>query len=537
MSGHQPKKSQSRDTNQKTNSPSKQAPQQEEWLPASESSNLARNLARPADGDLKGYINQLPTQMRYQTISRMQRTVGNRAVSRILDASKTDVQRAPFTMRQYEEEKAAGHMMKMPDSYNWAFAAPIEVTELAAWSEEPKYYNGKYFTHLGRPFIETHLIRLENAKKAAFTADWNKLSSSWNTASKLAAQFQITGKVGASDDDPKAVMDKDTEESKPKGDDGSNVGSIFDESDPATTKLDAKTPFNPANLKKKDKDVYDAKMKAAHTSSNKVKEAKVDVDNALADVSIAASKVKVGDLKVRQAKAGGDKAKTQAAKVDIAVEQAQVENLLMAVKEAASIGGSIAEGKGFDVATSGVTYLGALIKMHYTKKLGNLDKHIAAIDKKIQSIQVDVEVEGVRQALQEVRKAKNSVKKALLTLSTAALEEKQAFEDFSETIEELGKKLGMDPDSIKAASTAAAALPLIEDTIQQFEQVQQAINIPTHTDDSGVGAAFAVNIGSFVVKLAELKGYKQVVDRGKEHWVKRRDAARSGVGMPDAPPI
>lgn len=476
-------------------------------------------------------------------VVQLQRAHGNAALARRLQRAAAPLQREPTVKPQWQQEmEQDGAVLELPKAFKWDFAAPIATDELGEWSAVPQFSTPVFAKHLGEPYISTQLVAPMNQRKAKFGADWGQLAGSWKRARELAGQFQLKAKTppGQAAGQPGqagGIADQDSESAKPKGEQGQTVASLFDESDPTAVRLNAKTPFNPANLGAKDRETYDAKMKAAHESSNAVKDAKLSIDNAMSKVLVANSQQVVASLKLKQAEGGADSKAAGAQKVDVQAEQTQIKNLLDALNAAAAVGGSLAEGKPYGALEKGVTYIGALIAMEYTQKIATIDAKIAQLDAKIAQLQVQCEVEGIKQAVEAVRQASIEVKKAKLALSNAALAEEQAFRYFSQTIEELGKKLNMDPASIKAASTAAAALPLLEDTIKQFEQVEGAIVLPAYGEESGGGAAMALNIGDFVLHLAQLKGYQQQLAQGKLQWMKRRDAARSGIGMPAAPSL
>jgi hypothetical protein len=138
----------------------------------------------------------------------------------------------------------------------------------------------------------------------------------------------------------------------------------------------------------------------------------------------------------------------------------------------------------------------------------------------------------VIQAKNDVVTALNGVKTASIDLNTALQAEKTAFNNLALTIEEMAKKLGLDPESAKIARTAASALPLIEETIGQLSQIEAVLQIPAYSPTSGIGAALVTNLDTFKSHLGQLKGYKPQVDQAKQKWIARRSAAQQGIGMP-----
>ena len=93
----------------------------------------------------------------------------------------------------------------------------------------------------------------------------------------------------------------------------------------------------------------------------------------------------------------------------------------------------------------------------------------------------------------------------------------------------------MSADDAKLVRTAAQALPMIDETIGQISQIESACAIPGYSSASGLGAGLITNLEAFKTHLSNLKAFKGSLTLLKQKWEVRREAARSGTGLPANP--
>jgi hypothetical protein len=455
----------------------------------------------------------------------LQQTSGNQAVARMLagggmlQPSRPTLQR---DWRDYIPSLPGLGDEKKPVEKNWDMPATGAEDLTPGWNETPAFPRG-YSAHEATPELDTG--------KQAFQRDWTTLTQSWNTSAQIAQRSNIKAKLPDSyvaEIDGKAVppppkqLVPDAENARPSGKQDFSVGSIFG----ADNKLEMKTPFDPNQLKGADRDDYDKKIADTTKARNDRDKANVTVDDKLVGVRDAFSKLRQAQIKERQADMGAEQKEAGKQKVILATEQAQVEAIVKGAEAVFTAGVKREPG-----AAAGAA-VGTMVAVYYQDKVGAIEAKIAELDVAIAQLQKSYEMESVVQAKNAIVTATNAVKTALLDLNTALSAEKAAFNNLALTIEKLAKKLGLDAESARTARSAAAALPLIEETLGNLSQLEASAIIPSYSTESGIGAGLVTNLVAFQQHLAMLKGFRTQVGVAKVQWTQRRTAAQQGVGVP-----
>jgi len=443
----------------------------------------------------------------------VQMSSGNMAVGRMIQRDWRDF--IP-SLPGLGEEKSK------PVEKNWDVPATGAEDLTPGWNEMPAFPSG-YSAHEATPELD--------AGKVAFQRDWTTLAQSWNRCAQIAERTNIKAKLpeayvekidGQDVPPPPKQLVPGAESARPSGKQDFPVGSIFG----PDNKLDMKTPFDPNRLTGTDRAEYDKKIADTTETRNATEKQRVTVEQQLVGVKNAFSKLRQAKIKEKQAAMGTEQKEAAKQKEMVVTERAEFEAVLKGVEKILGA----AEKK--DVA--GAVLAGAEMAgtLYYEDKLGQISERIAELDTAIARLQESYELEEVVQAKNAIVTAQGEVRKALPDLNTAVTKEKAAFNDLALTIEKLAKKLGMDPESVRIARTAAAALPLIEETLGNLVQLDAAAVIPSYGAESGIGAGLVTNLATFQQHLATLKGFRTQVSLAKVQWTQRRTAAQQGVGVP-----
>jgi outer membrane murein-binding lipoprotein Lpp len=234
-------------------------------------------------------------------------------------------------------------------------------------------------------------------------------------------------------------------------------------------------------------------------------------------------------IKAKEAEKKAEQKDLEAEKAAIAAEKQKMETIIKGAE------GIIGAGAKKDVAAGAISLAGTLTSLYFDDKLDQLNIKVAQLDSQIAALETTYAMEDVKQAKDDIKLAMNEVKKALPDLDTAVAKQEAAYNDFGASIEAFAKKLGLSADDVKTIRTAAAALPMIDETIGQISQIEAACEIPGYSSSSGLGAGLITNLDTFKTHLANLKAFKAGLSQLKQKWEARRAAARSGSGLPPNP--
>lgn len=501
-------------------------------------SSEATDLTQPQAGPLVSpqSLPDLPPQQRQHAAMQIQRTHGNAYLQRQLNENPPVQRQEAQWQREMREE---GTIINLPEAYNWDFAAPIEVNELATWNEGVTFQDFRFARHLGQPFIQNHAIPHMHRMQDAFRTKWTQFQGHWNQIGALARSLDITGIPAPAGDASAAPRTTDTgsDATQPRGEQGPSVSQLFQENPgSAGAQLAMSTTMDPQRLPPAQRDRYHALMLAAHSKSGATRQQVNNVDTALSNVRSAAMGVDISQLRIDSAEHGVDQAGLGVQQGQVTAERDRVAAALAIIKDLGSMAIAIHAGKPDAAWSSGAGAVSNIVLNQYNERLRRIDAQMRQITQSVAIIGRQIAVIEFNRSLEAVRVAQNALSNAIIELSTKVAEEAEAYRQFADFIEANGQAMGLSAADARTATSAAAALPLIEDTIRQYQQVIDAMQNPEFTRESGVGIQMAPsNLGSFVVHVAQFKGYRQVLQRGKADWEGRRGAARSGLGMPAAP--
>jgi hypothetical protein len=461
-----------------------------------------------------------------------QQTIGNHAArNRIARTPTPTIQRQDHHGGHHESRTpppfdfSAFDIPRPPVESNWDVPAREGATDLApGWNEQPDFPNG-YLAHEATPELDRG--------KTRFQADWSQLAGSWNNAANLASRYNIRAMLPdvmvssingqPVPPPPMSLRAPDTERARPTG--SQSIDSSFN---PAN-QLDIQTPFNPASLRGADRALYDTKITAATTARNNRTAKEITVDTRITEVDNALSRVRQAQIRERQAQTGEQRTDAVAERGVIDRERQQIATIIGGAQSVLAAGVK-RNAEAYAGAVTGV--IGAMTTVYYNDQINQVEMRLAELDRTLARLQTSLAVEDVIQARNNVRIAINAVRSAITELDTAAQQERTAFNDLSQTIEQLARRQGMSADDARTVATAAAAIPMMDETIGNLSQIEAAIHIPTYTRDSGIGAGLIRNLDTFREHLAILKGFKNQVIQLKQQWITRRNSAQSGTGVP-----
>jgi hypothetical protein len=448
----------------------------------------------------------------------LQKTIGNAAVSRMV------VQRqghpghhdSPTRFPSFDDF----HLPTAPVEANWDVPPTPGATDLApGWGDVPNFPNG-YDAHEATPELDRGKVRFQN--------DWSMAANSWNAAAALAQRFNVhamlpdayASSIGGQPVQPPTEMRApDADNARPMG--RQSVGSSFN----AQNQLDVTSRFNPASLRGPDRTLYDTKMTASVTARNTRTAKQIVVDSKMTEVGNALSRARQAQIRQRQAQTGEQRTDVQAERTSIDREQAQVTAIIGAAQAV------LTAGVQRDVS-SGIAAVGALTSVYYNDRIAQIESRMSELDRTLARLQTSLAVEDVVQARNAVRTAINEVRIAITDMDTAAQQEVAAFNDLSQTLETLARHQGLSAEDARTVATAAAALPIIDETIGKLSQIEAALQVPTYTRDSGIGAGLVTNLQTFRDHLGTLKGFQQNIGQLKQQWTARRSGAEAGTGVP-----